>query len=565
MAINRITSDIIEALSASKPKTQAYDTEAQVVRVEGNTAWVHIPGGVDETPVALTINASEGDTVRVRVAGGTAWIMGNDSAPPTDDKTAMVAIRNSMEAVNIAKETTVITEDLSQRIANANGLYETQQVTPGGATITYMHNKPLLAESDIQIMISDVGVMVTANGTDPTPTWYGLEVNGNLIANILSANGINADWINAGALVIYDNNNNEIFRADKTNKIFQWNMEHSQMEEDGDMTLRNTAEVNDNEDAESPAFTSKKNVIRHYSSGTPAVEVNNTTIKYGESIEFNSQYLQYVTEALYEQGQAATEKVYTGTMSPIDGIYYWDSYDQRTSHLNFNRGGDASGAYLQLQNRYIEPFWATTSQNAIVSGQNINSLTTPGTYVCPNGTIAATLSNAPFTNSGFQLCVYQWSSYDSAYERMQIAWQNNAASVIKYRIRTSSNAWGSWQTIARTSDLSSYALKSTPTFTLTDTTHFTLTRQYLQKSGRIACINMVLTAKTALSAETVYNIGDLSPIPASTVGIYGKSGSATPQNIYVYSRAANNLVINPATAIASGGVIEINGCYCTAS
>ena len=237
MGMNKITSDIMEALSANKPKTQAYDTEAQVVRVEGNTAWVHIPGGVDETPVALTINASEGDTVRVRVAGGTAWIMGNDTAPPTDDKAAMVAIHNSEYAMNVAKEAAITTDDLSQRIANANGLYETQQVTPGGATITYMHNKPNLSDSDVQIMISDVGVLVTSNGTDPNPTWYGLTVDGTLIASILQANGINADWIRTGALVIYDDGGNEIFRADKTNKRFEWTMEYSQLHPLGFLTI----------------------------------------------------------------------------------------------------------------------------------------------------------------------------------------------------------------------------------------------------------------------------------------------------------------------------------------
>ena len=44
--------------SANKKGTSPYDTQAEVVRVEGNTAWVHIPGGVDETPVRMTMNAS---------------------------------------------------------------------------------------------------------------------------------------------------------------------------------------------------------------------------------------------------------------------------------------------------------------------------------------------------------------------------------------------------------------------------------------------------------------------------------------------------------------------------
>ena len=74
-----------------KSELGSYDTTATVKRVEGNTAWVHIPGGVDETPVRLTMNAKEGDNVQVRVSDGKAFLAGNVSAPPTDDTTAKAA------------------------------------------------------------------------------------------------------------------------------------------------------------------------------------------------------------------------------------------------------------------------------------------------------------------------------------------------------------------------------------------------------------------------------------------------------------------------------------------
>lgn len=74
-----------------RKETEAYDTAATVRRIEGNTAWVHIDGGVDETPVKLTINAQPGDNVQVRVSGGKAFLVGNGSAPPTDDRVANYA------------------------------------------------------------------------------------------------------------------------------------------------------------------------------------------------------------------------------------------------------------------------------------------------------------------------------------------------------------------------------------------------------------------------------------------------------------------------------------------
>lgn len=89
-------------MSSSKSKTSAYDTEATVTRIEGGTAWVHIPGGVDETPVAMSVDAHPGDKVRVRVGGGTAWLVGNDTAPPT--KTGQEEIIEALKAHGISAD-----------------------------------------------------------------------------------------------------------------------------------------------------------------------------------------------------------------------------------------------------------------------------------------------------------------------------------------------------------------------------------------------------------------------------------------------------------------------------
>lgn len=90
MDINLIK-DMAEAVKSTvsqDDRTSPYDTSATVRRIEGGTAWVHIPGGVDETPVRLTIACKPGDTVQVRVGGGSAWLVGNATAPPTDDTRA---------------------------------------------------------------------------------------------------------------------------------------------------------------------------------------------------------------------------------------------------------------------------------------------------------------------------------------------------------------------------------------------------------------------------------------------------------------------------------------------
>lgn len=107
--LQQSSKEIIESLQeATEKKTSGYDTTAEVIRIDDGTAWVHIPGGVDETPVKKTINASVGDIVQVRVSGGRAWITGNASAPPTDDTTAVHArvIAKAAEATAIGAEET---------------------------------------------------------------------------------------------------------------------------------------------------------------------------------------------------------------------------------------------------------------------------------------------------------------------------------------------------------------------------------------------------------------------------------------------------------------------------
>lgn len=105
----RITKKFLGAINESNQgKTKPYDASATVLRVEGQTAYVHIPGGVDETPVQLTIDAKPGDTVRVRVSNNQAWLTGNGSAPPTDDTVATAAKTEARKAnvlADLAKKT----------------------------------------------------------------------------------------------------------------------------------------------------------------------------------------------------------------------------------------------------------------------------------------------------------------------------------------------------------------------------------------------------------------------------------------------------------------------------
>lgn len=104
--------DAINAISQNKDKS--FDTPATVLRVEDDTVWVHIDGGADETPVNKTVNCEQGDTVQVRISNGSAFLVGNATAPPTDDKTAtaahFVAEQADIKAVKAEETATEVKE-----------------------------------------------------------------------------------------------------------------------------------------------------------------------------------------------------------------------------------------------------------------------------------------------------------------------------------------------------------------------------------------------------------------------------------------------------------------------
>ena len=106
-----------------------------------------------------------------------------------------------------ARETQL--EALSTALAEKSGLYETEETTSSG-TVYYMHDRPTLADSKVVWKLTSDAVGVS---TDGGKTWNaGLQVNGDLIVKILSATGINADWLVAG--IIRDKNNRSQWNLD---------------------------------------------------------------------------------------------------------------------------------------------------------------------------------------------------------------------------------------------------------------------------------------------------------------------------------------------------------------
>lgn len=124
MGLEKELAQVINNLN--KGGTKPYDTSAVVKRVEGNTAWVHIDQGVEETPVEMTIACKPGDTVKVRLSGGMAYLLGNNTAPPTDDRTALEALGTAGMARKMAKS--------AEKVANTTEQHTRPAIT---SMITY--------------------------------------------------------------------------------------------------------------------------------------------------------------------------------------------------------------------------------------------------------------------------------------------------------------------------------------------------------------------------------------------------------------------------------------------
>ena len=88
-------------------------------------------------------------------------------------------------------------EQLSSLMANAMGVYETVVKQDDGSIICYAHDKPTLEESQIIWKKTKDAFAVSYDGGT---TWHGMTAEGNIVAKVLSVIGINADWINAGAI-----------------------------------------------------------------------------------------------------------------------------------------------------------------------------------------------------------------------------------------------------------------------------------------------------------------------------------------------------------------------------
>lgn len=130
---------------------------------------------------------------------------------------AYVEARKLVKKEQTARERAI--QNLEESLSIGSGLFATYVKQEDGSTISYFHDKAKLEDSTNVIKITSEAVGVSNDGGKTYP--FGFQLTGTMIAKLLYAKGINADFINAGALTIKDGQGNIIFSVNMdTNSVY---------------------------------------------------------------------------------------------------------------------------------------------------------------------------------------------------------------------------------------------------------------------------------------------------------------------------------------------------------
>lgn len=196
--------------------------------------------GVSHSTIITNAAFSLNGRTTLQGSGETATLAGYASANPLTNREQVIIKNIANQAANATLGTfEQATLELNETIAGSMGLYTTVITNEDGSKTTYFHSKPELTESvagDVIYTWLAGGFAYTTTGwNNGSPVWqYGFTADGNSILKVLTAYGINADWINAGAITIKDAEGNTTFSADTQTGVVNINGTN------GDVTFTNT-------------------------------------------------------------------------------------------------------------------------------------------------------------------------------------------------------------------------------------------------------------------------------------------------------------------------------------
>lgn len=186
-------------------------------------------------------------------------------------------------------------EDLQGAMDEKRGLYPIIEKQEDGSNILYFCDKPTRKESKVVIELNAKGWGMSTDGGE---TWnVGTLVDGTTITKILNAVGINANWINTGALTVKDDNGNIVLSIDantgklitKLAEIAGWNVNENAIYKD--VTIDSDSyrvyfqPPNTNSGKNTWVFSIQKKINNSYQ-GLAVIRADGSILSYSE--EFNA-------------------------------------------------------------------------------------------------------------------------------------------------------------------------------------------------------------------------------------------------------------------------------------
>ncbi len=224
-------------------------------------------------------------------------------------------------------------DELQSVMKTKNGLFPIRETQEDGSSILYFCDKPELSDASVVVKFSAAG---WAMSTDGGKTWNsGWLVDGTMITYILNAIGINAKWINTGALTIKDPDGKIIFEVDVDKKSVYMNPDVLKI---GDVVLSEKIKSMDN------SIAAAKNMTMILSNEYQAVAADANG-----KIEGTFPVIQTKVMVMYGSSDISADCSYTITKSAaVAGKWDETARTYTVTELNANDGWiDIKAVYLQ--------------------------------------------------------------------------------------------------------------------------------------------------------------------------------------------------------------------------
>lgn len=256
---------------------------------------------------------------------------------------AQVENRKNFQREKTEREKAV--EEFNKALDNASGMFPTEVKQEDGSTILYVHDKKTLKDSKNVFKITSDAVGFSTDGGKTYP--FGFTINGDFLTRILYAIGINADYINVGALTVRDKDGNIIFQADMTNKRVIISGDHVQI---GGKTA--TDAINSANNTASNALTAAQNARNMI------LQLSNDY--YSVNVDSNGKYSEFPTDVttkaqvMYGANDITSECAFSITKSDnISGT--WDS----AKHQYTVTALTADTGWVNIQATYLSKLTVT--------------------------------------------------------------------------------------------------------------------------------------------------------------------------------------------------------------